>query len=104
MELGETDVQAVIREVREETAIELVEFKLKYLGLLPIEYDSFIVDFPIFFTEFDNKPDLTLSPREHIDFQWIKPIDILEIPDIMKGVDVIVKDFCIGKLRMNNPG
>lgn len=102
VENGETDQQAVMREVFEETGISLSPDVLDYLGVLPIEYDTFIVDFPIFVASFEDKPPIKLSPREHIDFQWITPAKVLKLPDLMKDVDVIIKDFCIEKLNLKD--
>ncbi len=94
VEKDESDLQAAAREVFEETGIKLDTESLDYLGLLPIEYDTFIVDFPIFVSSFQEKPNITLSPREHIDFQWITPGKALKFPNLMKDVDVIIEKFC----------
>jgi 8-oxo-dGTP diphosphatase len=99
---GESDLQTVIREVNEETSIELNKQSLQFLGVLPIEYDNFTVVFPIFAASFATMPIVKLSPREHIDYRWMKPKDILGLPNLMKDVDIIVKEFCISKLRMIN--
>src|SRR5690554_3432162 len=71
VEKDESDVEAVIREVHEETGIHLKEADLENIGHLPIEYDTFIVDFPMFHVVFKEKPQVKLTPREHIDLQWI---------------------------------
>lgn len=100
VEEGETDTQAAIREINEETSIKLDEQSLEYLGFLPIEYDTLIVDFPMFVVNFEKEPVVKLSPREHIDFQWLEPSKVLELPDLMKDVDTIIQEFCIKKLGM----
>lgn len=97
---GETDLQTAIREVFEETGIKLEDTALEYLGILPIEYDTFIVNFPIFTTAFNSTPEVILTPLEHIQYQWITPKKALELPDLMKDVDVIIKKFCFEKLGM----
>lgn len=100
VEKDESDVEAVVREVYEETGIQLKETDLENIGHLPIEYDTFIVDFPMFHVNFDQRPDVVLAPREHIDLQWISPQQALELPDLMKDVDVIINKFCIEKLEI----
>lgn len=99
---GETDSQTAVRELFEETGIKLSENSLDYLGHLPIEYNTLIVDFLIFTASFDNTPAVELSSREHIDYQWIKPIEVLELTNLMKDVDIIIKSFCIDKLRITD--
>lgn len=100
-EEGETEVETVKRELFEETGIQLNTEDFDYLGHLPIEYDMFIVDFPIFAANFDAEPEVLLSPREHIDYKWLTPTEVLALPDLMKDVDIIIDKFCIKKLGMN---
>jgi 8-oxo-dGTP diphosphatase len=100
VEKGESDIQTALREIFEETGISLSPESVEYLGMLPIAYEAFIVDFPIFIASFQKKPEITLSPGEHIDFQWITPRKALQLPNLMKDVDVIIKDYCIEKLKI----
>ena len=100
VEKDESDVEAVVREVQEETGIHLTKEDLKDIGHLPIEYDTFIVDFPMFHVNFEERPEVVLAPREHIDLQWISPKKALELPYLMKDVDVIIEKFCIEKLNI----
>lgn len=100
VEKDESDIQAVIREVHEETGIQLNNADLKDIGHLAIEYDNFIVDFPMFHVKFDERPGVLLAPREHIDLQWVSPKKALDIPDLMKDVDVIIEKFCIEQLKI----
>jgi len=88
VEKDESDVDAVVREVYEETNIQLKETDLENIGHLPIEYDTFIVDFPMFHVNFDQRPDVILAPREHIDLQSISPQQALELPDFSNCWDI----------------
>lgn len=101
-EEGETELQTVGRELYEETGLRLPEENFEYLGHLPIEYDTFIVDFPIFTVNLNEEPQITLTPREHIDYKWLTPKEVIELPNLMKDVDVIVEKYCIEKLGMNS--
>ena len=100
VEQGESDLQAVAREAYEETGINLKESELESIGHLSIDYDIFIVDFPMFHVMFKERPKITLTPREHINLQWIVPEKALEIENLMKDVDVIIKKFCLEKLNI----
>ena len=102
VEEDESDIEAVIREVQEETGIYLSEEDIEYIGHLPIEYDTFTVDFPMFHAKLEERPEVVLAPREHIDSKWISPKEALELPDLMKDVDVIIKNFCIEKLNIKS--
>lgn len=100
VELGETDIEAVIREVKEETSIKLNAGDLTDLGVLPIQYPDFLVKFPIFHVKLIAKPDIKLQPREHIDSKWVKPADALKLKNLMRDVDIIIQKYCLEKLAM----
>jgi 8-oxo-dGTP pyrophosphatase MutT (NUDIX family) len=95
VEPGESDIEAVIREIEEETSIKLSPDDLKGLGVLPIQYPDFLVEFPIFHAKLDAEPEILLQPREHIDYQWIKPVDALKSDELMRDVDVIIRKYCL---------
>jgi len=94
VETGESDLEAVIREVQEETGIELKQDAIEYLGELPIEYPKITVVFPVFKARLVEQPEIVLAPREHIDYGWIHPQEVLKLPNLMKDVDVIIGKFC----------
>jgi 8-oxo-dGTP diphosphatase len=96
----ETDAEAAIRELSEETGIVLNESEISYVGKLDIEYETVIVEFPIFHKKFNEAPAITLDPNEHVDYKWIRPSEALELPNLMLDVDKIIKDFCIDILKI----
>lgn len=94
VEKDEDDREAVLREVLEETGIKLVnDSSLELLGELPIEYPNLTVVFPVFGVKLESQPDVLLSPREHIDFAWMSAESILELPNLMQDVDIIIEKF-----------
>jgi 8-oxo-dGTP pyrophosphatase MutT (NUDIX family) len=101
VESGESDLEAAVREIYEETGIKADPADLEYLGLLPIEYDTFTVEFPIFHLKFDERPEIILDPEEHIGNEWLTPGEILQLPNLMKDVDVIIEKYAIEKLGIN---
>lgn len=96
----EDDLSAVVREVFEETGLELNSKNIQLLGDLPIEYEDFIVVFPVFDIQLSEKPSIILNPAEHTEYRWLTVKQILELPDLMKDVDKIVYKFCIDKLGL----
>lgn len=93
VEGSETDSEAAIREIREETGIILKEEDLQYKGELPIEYPNMTVVFPVFKVVLEKEPAVTLSPREHVEYKWLAPQEVLKLPDLMQDVDVIIEKF-----------
>ena len=100
LEGTETDAEAAIRELSEETGIQLNESEISYVGKLDIEYETVIVEFPIFHKKFNQAPSITLDPNEHVDYKWIRPSEALELPNLMLDVDKIIKDFCVDILKI----
>jgi 8-oxo-dGTP pyrophosphatase MutT (NUDIX family) len=93
-EKGETDKQTAVREIFEETGLRLKEGELHPLGEIHIVYETFAVDFPVFEVRFEQRPEITLDPSEHVAYDWLTAQEVLELPNLMKDVDVIIKKFC----------
>lgn len=49
------------------TGLRLPTKDFEYLSNLPIAYDTFIVDFPIFTVNISEESQITLTTREHIE-------------------------------------
>ena len=92
-ENGETLVQAIIRELREETSFVLAEEKkLLYFGKMFVKHPAYDFTYHIFHLPLSEKPNIILNPEEHQDFRWITPKDSLKI-DLVTDQDTCVKLF-----------
>jgi len=100
VELGESDIEAVVREVFEETSIVFAPEDLSNLGVLPIQYPDMLVEFPIFHMKLNEIPEIKLTPREHIEHKWMKPAEVLELDNLMRDVDVIIQKYCVEMLKI----
>lgn len=97
VEAGETDDQAIARELFEETGIKSEVSQFSRLGELPIEYPNMTVVFPVFELHVNQRPSIVLQPREHVDYKWMTAEQILAHADLMQDVDVIIKTFTLNK-------
>lgn len=95
VEKNETPLQAVIREIKEETGLDISKQKIEALKPVYIEYDEkkhFI--YHAFRTKLQGDPgDVKINFDEHKGFTWVKPKDALKM-DLLKDEDnCIMKDY-----------
>jgi 8-oxo-dGTP pyrophosphatase MutT (NUDIX family) len=83
---GETPLQNVVREVEEETGIQLKPSKLHYL-LNKREGDK---NYHFFYVRTDKQPNMMSVLDEHEEFKWIRADEIGDY-DMIKGTHNIIK-------------
>lgn len=88
LELGETPLIAMIREVFEETGIDISQEKITSLGGVYVRdpkkdfnYHMFVCTLP------SSYPKIALANEEHIDYLWITPESALETLQLVPGED-----------------
>lgn len=96
VEPNETLEQAVVREVREETGLSLPQ-NLSYLGKVFLRLEKDYV-FHSFRAEFQSKPEVILNTREHQDFAWVTPQEVLAFDLITDGEQTlkVYYDYAFG--------
>jgi len=67
----ETPLQAMRRELEEETGIASEESAFGYFGEVYVKYPEFDFVFHIFFLRLMEKPEIRLNPSEHKAFVWV---------------------------------
>ncbi|MBI4054149.1 MAG: NUDIX hydrolase [Candidatus Doudnabacteria bacterium] len=86
----ETEVRALIREVREETGIILDPTQIIFVKTVYVRYPAFDFVSHLFFYEFFQETEIVLNRQEHSEYAWIEPavalnMDlILHEPETMK--------------------
>jgi len=70
MEFGETPLMGCIREIKEETNIDLLEDQIKYLGKVYLRYPHGDFESYPYIYEVKSKPPITLN-FENIDYKWL---------------------------------
>ena len=88
LEPGETPLQAVSRELFEETHIQLEKSALTYAGVFfqKIPFIDFV--FHLFRVELESFPKITLS-HEHSDYMWVTYDEALLLPLIAGGREAL---------------
>jgi 8-oxo-dGTP pyrophosphatase MutT (NUDIX family) len=87
MEKGESELDAVQREVFEETGLQIPKEKFVFLktvfGRYPGEYDFY---YHMFKVELKEKPEIKISPNEHQAYEWFTIKKALSYP-LLKDQD-----------------
>jgi len=82
---GETDKQAAVREIIEETGHRAKESDLEYLTRIDIDYPDYICEFPTFRLKIAKEIKVTHNPDEHVGYKWVTPEECFAMTDLIKG-------------------
>jgi 8-oxo-dGTP diphosphatase len=86
----ETPLKAAVRELHEESGLQLESHALKPVCTLFVQRPDNDFVFHIFRAHLEKKPEsIVLSPREHVDFCWVSAQDALKMP-LIDGADQIL--------------
>jgi 8-oxo-dGTP pyrophosphatase MutT (NUDIX family) len=85
---GESALDAVIRETKEETGIELQKDKIRVLKTFYVRNPRKDFTFTVFGYELAKKPEIVLC-HEHSEYRWIKPEDMAQLDIIPDGIECI---------------
>jgi 8-oxo-dGTP pyrophosphatase MutT (NUDIX family) len=90
LEKGESPKQAVMREVREETGIDLQPDSIQFLRTVYVRYPEMDFIYHMFQVALDDLPQVTIDPHEHVDFRWMTLDEALTLP-LIRGEDECLK-------------
>jgi 8-oxo-dGTP diphosphatase len=87
VEKGETASQAILREVFEETGIDLAGKPLKYFGKVYIRYPEVDFLYYMYAHDFEElKNQVIINPDEHDEHRWFTLAEALQLP-LIRGED-----------------
>lgn len=89
---GETQGDAVIREIYEETGIALQPEQLVFFNTVYVRYPNYDFVFHTYSADVAELPQLTVSAGEHKDALWTTPHEALGMRLVM-GNDILVRMF-----------
>ncbi len=89
---GESELEALVREVQEETGIALSTDRIGNSYPVYVRYPDYDYVFHMFAGALDEKPEITLSLSEHTDYAWVTPEQALKM-DLVMDQDVCIRRF-----------
>ncbi|MEK7507581.1 MAG: NUDIX hydrolase [Patescibacteria group bacterium] len=92
MEEGENVYDAMAREIKEETSINIPKEKLKYFTKLYVHHGGYDFVYHIFSNKLDIRPEIKINEKEHKSFKWVLPEEALRM-DLVDDLDECIKLF-----------
>lgn len=80
MEAGETKIEAMARELREETGLILETRQAVYLGRVFVRYPDHDFVYHMFQYPLSGSTPVRINDQEHKDHQWISPYEASRLP------------------------
>ena len=85
-EKGETPIQTVLRELQEETQIELYPNQVKYHGHRYARIPNWDYVVHLYHAEVKDRPIVKIDPKEHLQYEWVS-IYAFKLMPLLKGQD-----------------
>lgn len=89
---GENIVDAMIREIKEETGQKLSHTQLEYLTKVYVKYPEYHFIYHMFRTKLNGGPEIILSKDEHKAYKWVSPREALDL-ELVRELDRCIKMF-----------
>ncbi len=90
---GETIEQAMLREIKEETGLEVAPENLHYSSSAFVREGSSDFHWHMFSTDYATQPKITVNPKEHSEFRWVRAGEVLQMPDTIHDLKECVEIF-----------
>lgn len=87
---GELPEQAIVRELQEETKIEVTEQQLQFWGESYVRYPEYDFVYREYIYSVAEKPAIVLNPTEHQKYRRVRPEQALAM-DLMPGEELLVR-------------
>jgi len=92
VDTGESLLEAMTREIQEETGFVLPSSQLSYFGKVFVQYPDYGFIYHIYHTKLDQRQKVAINHKEHKNFKWISPENALNMP-LIQDLDACIKLF-----------
>ena len=88
---NESDVQTILREIREETGYQAQEEELEFLGEFSWKFPEHALEFPTFRIKLQKPVEIHHRSDEHQAFKWVTAEECYAMPDLIHGFHDLLK-------------
>ena len=88
---AETDEDAILREVEEETGYKASKEELEFLEEYIFDFPDLYLEFPTYRISPKEFPPITCNPREHTEFKWVTAQECDTIPNLIRGLNDLLR-------------
>ena len=92
VDAGETIVQAMCREIHEETGLVVSADQLTFIGSVCVRNEGHDLGYHMFITTFSEQPNIVINPKEHQRFIWATPQEALTL-NLIHYLDECIKSY-----------
>jgi len=92
IERGEEPIDALHRELQEETGYNIPKSQLDYFKKIYVKYPTHDFIYHMFHTRIEQKDQVKTNPNEHKSHDWFFPQNALELP-LVRDLDACIKLF-----------
>lgn len=89
---GETIQQAIGREIKEETGLDIAEENIIYVSSVFVRNQGHDIHYHAFETHLPTKPEIRISPNEHKGYKWVTPDEALKM-DLIHDLDECITTY-----------
>ncbi len=93
VEEGESDIDAIIREIKEETGHETKKADLEFVLDKTWDFPEKVVEFPTYRLRLNKKIEVRYNPKEHDDYRWMTPEECYSRDDLVHGFHDLLKNL-----------
>lgn len=88
----ESQLDAMVREIKEETGQDVSLEQLEYLTKVYVKYPEYDFIYHMFRAKLNKKPQVVLNEREHKAFKWASPKDTIGL-ELVRDLGKCIKMF-----------
>ena len=89
---NENKISCILREIREETNINILENDLIFLKSYFIRFPKYDFIYHQYYSKLKYQPNVIINPEEHQKYKWLTPEEALKFP-LIEDEDYCIKDF-----------